>query len=153
MDEILSGKQFQRIDNPKEDLIIRQERRFCNKLLRMCRSGDITDTFYQKVRPVGSQPARLYGLAKIHKRQTPLRPILSMPGSLYEPLSKELAKWISKLPESNINCNVSQVRNALCDVKLEPDERVISLDVVSLFTNVPLLEAINHTAELLFDPD
>ena len=25
--------------------------------------------FYKKVRPVGSQPARLYGLAKVHKKR------------------------------------------------------------------------------------
>ena len=34
----------------------------------------------------------LYGLAKIHKAETPLRPVLSLPDSSYENLNKMLAK-------------------------------------------------------------
>ena len=45
--------------------------------------GKIKEDLYEALRPRGSQPARLYGLAKVHKNNTPMRPVLSMPGSAY----------------------------------------------------------------------
>ena len=35
------------------------------------------DTFSNLV-PSGSQPGKIYGLAKVHKESTPLRPVVSM---------------------------------------------------------------------------
>ena len=43
----------------------------------------ISEILYNKLKPVGSQPARLYGLAKVHKAAVPVQPVLSMPGSAY----------------------------------------------------------------------
>ena len=50
---------------------------------------DITDGSYTSLRSTGSQPAQLYGLAKVHKKDRPLRPVLSLPGSFYEKLEKK----------------------------------------------------------------
>ena len=36
---------------------------------------------------------------------------------------------------------------------LEDDEIMVSLDIESLFTNVPLTESINYTADLLYSTD
>ena len=44
---------------------------------------------YDRLRPIGSQPPRLYGLAKVHKTNTPMRPVLSMPGSAYNEIAKQ----------------------------------------------------------------
>ena len=46
---------------------------------------------YKLVRLSGTQTAHLYGLAKVHNHGTPLRPVLSLPGSYSEKLTKELA--------------------------------------------------------------
>ena len=35
------------------------------------KSEAISGTFYQQCRSVGGQPARLYGLAKVHKKDVP----------------------------------------------------------------------------------
>ena len=101
----------------------------------------------------GGQPARLYGLAKVQKKDCRLRPVLSMPGTMYELLSKELASIINKLPQAKISCNAQEINRNLGDLKLNDEEQLISLDVVSLLTNVPVDEAIDYTAELLFEQE
>ena len=93
--------------------------------------------FYGKVKPVGSQPARFYGPAKFHKKNTTLRPIVAMPGSTYHALAAELGNYLRKLPEGNINTNVKKVQETLKDLNLDDDVNIINLDVLSLFTNVP----------------
>ena len=51
----------------------------------------ITQIINGRMRPRGSQTPRLYGLAKVHKESIPLRPVLSMPVSVYYDISKEIA--------------------------------------------------------------
>ena len=62
-----------------------------------------------------------------------------------------MATWLNKLPHARINCNAKKVREALQNVQLDEDEQLISLDVESLFTNVPVKEAIEYAARLLYD--
>lgn len=35
-----------------------------------------------------------HGLAKIHKHDVPLRPVLSMPGSAYHKIALQVADWL-----------------------------------------------------------
>ena len=105
---------------------------------------------YEKLRPVGSQPARLYGLAKVHKQDTPVRPVLSIPGSAYHNVATQVAKWLSFVPECQINILQKTICDTLSSVKLDKDEVLVSFDVSSLYTNVPVMEAINVCADLLF---
>ena len=65
--KILNGPQFKAI-NVDSDFTIKQETKFCKQLSDLMKLGDISKEFNQKVRPVGSQPGRLYGLAKVHKK-------------------------------------------------------------------------------------
>ena len=58
----------------------------------------------------GGQPARLYGLAKVHKVNTPLRPVLSLRGSSYYNLNKVLAKLFEKIEGANIETNSLDAR-------------------------------------------
>ena len=58
----------------------------------MNKRDEISDQLYSKLRSTGGQTARLCGLAEVHKAETPLRPVLSLPGSSYENLNKTLAK-------------------------------------------------------------
>lgn len=99
---------------------------------------------------MGSQPPRLYGLAKVHKADIPVRPVLSMPGSSYHKIGKQVAEWLSLVPECQINASTKSIAESLKDVHLEADEEMISFDVSSLYTNVPVHEAIKECADLLF---
>ena len=79
-----------------------------------------------------------YGLIKIHKENNPVRPIISAINSPTYNLSKILSKFLYE----HLKKQFSQINNSLeLKEKLEdmiPDGfEIISLDVVSLFTNVP----------------
>ena len=50
------------------------------------------------LRPRGSQPARLYGLATVHKADTPMRPVISMPGYVYHKVAEYIAKQLANVP-------------------------------------------------------
>ena len=47
------------------------------------------------MKPVGSLPARLYVLSNVHKNNSLVRPVLSMPGSVYYGVAKQVAFWLS----------------------------------------------------------
>ena len=75
----------------------------------MQKEGKINETLATDLTSKGAKPARLYGLAKIHKNNTPLRPVMSTPGSAYYKIGKKVAKWLEILDESKIKCNTEKV--------------------------------------------
>ena len=81
---------------------------------------------------MGSKPPRLYGLAKVHKENTPLRPVLSMPGSSYYKTGKQVVDWLSVVEECRISSSKKSISESLNDIELENDEVLISFDVSSL---------------------
>ena len=99
--------------------------------------NEISDHLYSKMRSTGGRPARSYGLARVHKAETPLRPVLSLPGSSYENLNKTLAKFFD-IDEANIETNTKDARETIENIAQDPDETIKSLDVKTLYTNVPL---------------
>ena len=102
------------------------------------------------MKPIGSQPPRLYGLVKIHKPTVPVRPVLSMPGSAYHKIALQVADWLSIVDECKINCSTKVIADKLNEINLPNDEELVSFDVVSLYTNVPVLEAIEECTNLLY---
>ena len=57
------------------------ESRLQKRLLDLAKADLMPKWIYDAIRLTGSQRLRMYGLPKIHKEGTPLRPILSMTGS------------------------------------------------------------------------
>ena len=113
--------------------------------------GKIDEALYNQLKPRGSQPARLYGLAKVHKKDIPVRPVLSMPGSAYHHVAQYVAKCLSVVPQCKINASTKEICDTIRNMTLEEDEEIISLDVVSLYTNVPVAEAIEVCTGYLYD--
>ena len=107
---------------------------------------------YTRLRSTGAQPARLYGLAKVHKQGTPLRLVLSLPGSSYDNLIKTLAMYFEEIEGENMETNTQMAREILEKTELDSDDSIISLDVKSLYTNVPLKAAIDPALILLALP-
>ena len=120
-------------------------------------SSNIDDKLKKHLTPQEITP-RIYGLPKIHKDGVPLRPIVNTIGSP----TYELAKYVAKILGPLVgNCD-SFIKDSSAFVKLiqeekvEPKDRIVSFDVVSLFTKIPLEEAIEvikevtdpHTASL-----
>ena len=154
MNSIINLPQFEKFGNKRKNAkhpVLKEEERVCKILKDLKDDGLIDGELYETMRPVGSQPARLYGLAKVHKKNTPIRPVLSMPGSAYHKVAKQVAEWLTAVPECKINSSTTSVCEKLKSVRLEPDEIVISFDVSSLYTNVPVMEAIMHCADLLYN--
>ena len=83
---------------------------------------------------------RLYGLSKIHKQEIPLRPIVSFVESPTYNLSKEIARILSHL----VGRSERHVKNSydfvefLNTIKVDDNESMVSFDVVSLFTKIPV---------------
>ena len=75
-----------------------------------------------------------------------------MPGSAYYGVAKQVAFWLSHIPECNINSSTKTVCDSLDGIHLQDNETLVSFDVSSLYTNVPVLEAINVSADLMYNP-
>ena len=153
LNEILQLDQFKKEVNPRKnsrDLILREEERINDELQRLHDNGKITDELLRQLHSRGGQPPRLYGLAKVHKSSVPVRPVLSMPGSPYDKLGTIVTKWLSVIPCSQIRCTNKDVVDKIKEMTLGDDEVIVSFDVSSLYTNVPVDEAIHEAANLLY---
>ena len=101
--------------------------------------------------PMGCVPLRFYWLPKIHKPDTPLRPIVSSCGSVTYGVAKEFTKILKPLvgkSPHHINSTqdfVEQVKN----ITLVPGKCLSSYDVSALFTSVPVDPALRVIKDLL----
>ena len=96
-------------------------------------------------------PPKFYGLPKIHKPDTPLRPIVSSCGSVTYGVAKELAKILKPLVGKSPH-HVSSTQDFVEQAKhitLAPGECLNSYDVSALFTSVPVDLALNIIKDLL----
>ena len=122
-----------------------QEAKVSRVLKKLEKGREISNSLYNKLRPTGSLPPRIYGLSKIHKPSTPLRPIVSCIKSPIYQLAKYVASVISPLAGMT-NSYVSNSKHfveMMEDVLVDEGETMMSFDVSSLFTNVPIGEAVD----------
>ena len=107
---------------------------------------------YWRVYPQGSQPGRLYGMAKIHKPNCPMRPVLSAIGTP----EYSLAKWLEDKLKPYLVDPFSVKSSALfieelSTIKPNPSDICVSFDIKSLYTNVPLKEVIKDIITVVYD--
>ena len=74
----------------KKDPTAAQEAKIGKILRGLVRLEEMSDSFYDRLRPTGCQPPRIYGLPKIHKPGVPLRPVVSCIGSLTYQLARHV---------------------------------------------------------------
>ena len=121
---------------------------------RLEKLGSLSTEQYKKIKAVGSRPGVLYGLCKVHKAITdvcpPFRLILSAIGTP----SYKLAKFLV-LKLSSVTFNEFTVKDsfAFAEETVHQDSKVFmgSLDIDSLFTNIPLEETIDICTNLLYN--
>ena len=126
-----------------------------NKLIsilkRVKNQTGLDSNTYKSMYPTGCVPPKLYGLPKIHKPDTPLRPIVSSCGSVTYGVAKELAKilkpLVGKSPHHNNRTQdfVEQAKH----ITLAPGECLSSYGVSALFTSVPVDPSLNIIMDLL----
>ena len=145
LNEIITDtSKFERITaDPTERL-----QRKVNKLIATANAINSRD----KLTPiVGSYtPGYLYGNVKTHKTNYPVRPIISQVTTAIYQTAKELDKIIKPyIPKQYSISSTDQFLDILRSS--QPVGELASLDVVSLFTNVPVTETVDIILENVYE--
>ena len=117
---------------------------------------------YAKLHPTGSFPEKFYGTAKVHKsaklaidntvEELPLRPIVSNLNTATYQLARYLAKILSPLSRSQYTVESSnKFVNVIKQQVIPSSYKLVSFDVKSLFTNVPLDRTIDIILKRIYD--
>ena len=139
-----------------EDPTLKREASLQPSLRKLKQKNFFNENEYDKLYPSGSAPARIYGTPKMHKFSPSdsfpkLRPIVSSIGTFNYNLARFLCDLLSPLVPNDYSCKdtfsfVSQIKNANLSKKI-----LVSYDVTSLFTNIPLQETIDIAINLIFN--
>ena len=111
---------------------------------------------FDKLYPPGCALAGIHGTPKMQKFSSndsfpKFRPIVSSIGTFNYNLARFLCDLLSPLVPNDYSCKdtfsfVSQIKNANLSKKF-----LVSYDVTSLFTNIPLQETIDIAINLIFN--
>ena len=115
------------------------------KLKKIKLDTGLDDSTYRRMYPTGAVIPKFYGLPKVHKENTPLRPIVSSIGSVSYGVAKEVARIIKPLvgaTEYHVN-NSMEFTEEIKKMKLEEGECLTSYDVSALFTSIPISSALD----------
>ena len=129
--------------------------KYKTKLISLLKSinteGGKDESTYKRLYPTGAGSPKFFGLPKVHKEGTPLRPIVSSIGavtySAAKVLSRILMPLVGKSPH-NIHNNQDFMEH-LMGIQLGPGEVMVSYDVRALFTSVPIQPALKIIEKLL----
>ena len=141
MSALIDSGPYQLLNKDPTD---RLTRKLSEKLLTLKRNGHISEAVYKKIRPRHKQPPRVYGLPKIHKANTPFRPIVSCVNTFAYDASAFLANILSPLTGNSdfTVTNSAHFTSVISSKKIQDHEIMVSFDVESLFTNVPIEGAV-----------
>ena len=111
---------------------------------------------YKFLKPCDSKPGVMYGMCKVHKVRTdndgvpPFRPILSATGTCNYNLVK---CFVPIWKQFTINEYTVKDSFPFCKEILDQDPNLFmaSFDIQSLFTNIPLDEAIGICVDMVFE--
>ena len=117
--------------NASNDIITKNEKDINSTLLDMKKQELIGKKIHQKAMSTGAKPARRHDLAKVRKKDPPLRPFLSISDSPYHNLNNFLTPLFERVPGANIETSSLQAREKHENIELEKNEQ-ISLDVKNL---------------------
>ena len=140
----------------KEDPTLLREGRLQRLLRKLKKDGHLDSEVYENIYPKGSQPARIYGLPKMHKDRgpnsaPPFRPIVSSIGTYNYNLAKYLCNLLSPhIPTEHCATDTFTFVQDIQSLSMF-GKFMVSFDVESLFTNIPLGEcidlAVNYISE------
>ena len=154
---LVNSDKFQTINIDKEkhlNYVINQEKRLKSVYKTLLDNGSINKEVYNKLCPTGSRPGIMYGLPKVHKpcvdNCPPYKPIPSAIGTPTYNLAKFLVPIMSPLTTNEFTAKDS-FSFAKEIVSQDSNLFMASLDVDSLFTNIPLHETIQICVDSLFE--
>lgn len=107
---------------------------------------NISKTQYARIYTSGPGPAQLFGTPKLHKQETPLRPVVDTNNTPTYGLASFLSKILNCLVPAfnrlvrNTDQFLTRLNNAHMSIPV--GHSIFSVDVKSLFTNIPMDLAI-----------
>ena len=148
-----SEKEFKNVSKDTKDTTQADEAKLQRKLRDLHKQGKVDTTTYKEIYPSGSLTPTANPAIKAHKpeKDFPARLITSHIGAPQEALASHLNGLLkpyidkSTLVCKNSNEFVQQLRN----IKIGPNDKMISFDAAALFPSVPIQDAINHVKGLL----
>ena len=73
---ILNSDKFKKITEEKDEFAIKNEKQVNNSRRQLMKQRNNSDKMYERLGSTSSKQARCYGLAKEHKNDIPLQPVL-----------------------------------------------------------------------------
>ena len=117
----------------------------------MCKKGHLDQTTVEYLKPENPKAGRFYLLPKIHKANNPGRPIVSANGTPTEKISEfvdfHLRPHVENLP-SYIKDTTHYLKEMESMNPPPPDTILVSMDVTSLYTNIPHDDGIEACKEV-----
>ena len=112
----------------------------------------ISEEVYKSLYPNGSHIGILYGLPKCHKSGVPVRPICSAVGTSTYDLGKFVANIIKPAAVNKYGTDLDNTFQFVDQIKEQnlTDHVMVSFDVCSLFTNIPLSKTIDVCLDRLY---
>ena len=135
----------------KRDPTTRYKQELVSVLREIEDEGGIDRVEYRQLYPTTESTPKFYGLPKVHKKDTPLRPIVSSINSITYNSAKLLAVILSPLvgnSEHHVK-NSQHFSDKIRNERVEEDEELRSYDVSALFTSVPVDRALDIIRERL----
>ena len=147
-EELLHQPTYRPIPNDPTNKL---KNRLITLLKKIKTEGGLSEATYKRLYPTGAGSPKFYGLPKVHKQGTPLRPIVSSIGPATYNTAKELSRILKPLvgrSRHHIQNNQDFLKD-LKGIQLHPDEGMMSFDVKALFTSVPIEPALMIIEKLL----
>ena len=125
-------------------------------LRKLNNKGYFDESVYDYIYPAGSLPSKLYGTTKIHNIKEksdipPLRPIVSSINSYNYNLASYLCELLTPfIPSAHCTKDSFTFIKDIQEVSTQ-DSFMVSYDVCSLFTNIPLSETIDIAVKLILE--
>jgi hypothetical protein len=114
------------------------------KTTLLLKKSSLPEELNKQLRPQGLRPPRLYGLPKIHKEDAPLKSIVSTFGvptyQLAYYLAKQLGEHVGNFTRHVKN--ITKFINTIKSLRAGHEDILVSFDVASLLTMVPIGEAL-----------
>ena len=116
-----------------------------NKFLLAINNSSLDEEQKKRLIPEDSIMARIYGLPKVHKVGNPLRPIVNTIGSPTYALAKYLTNKLKPLTGNGFSFikYSTHLVEMLKDWKMCENDTLVSFDILSLYTNIPIDKAID----------
>ncbi|CAH8837417.1 unnamed protein product [Trichobilharzia szidati] len=150
MNDILKDQSKFLVDNATDNVLL-VEKQINRQLQILLMHGFIDEKLYKQLKAIGSHTPQLYGLPKIHKTGNPLRPILDMSSSPYHKIAKWITEVLTPVRDSLSNHSLKSsfdLTDTLDTLNIK-DKVMCSIDIESLFTNVPLNETVDFICDYI----